>query len=91
MAVINKELLEKCNKRYISQLNNYMRSMVSPNVMVETKNIKKKNKNQVRFDDTINIRYYDLDENERQQKELIYNQITMNLKIRMYSMSIVSN
>jgi len=90
MAVINKELLEKCNKRYISQLNHYMRSMV-PNVMVETKNIKKKNKNQVRFDDTINIRYYDLDENERQQKELIYNQITMNLKIRMYSMSIVSN
>ena len=77
MSIINKELLENSNKRYISQLNYYTRSMVSSRYSVETINIEK----QVQFDNTIKICYYELDDTERLEKKIMYNQIIMKVKI----------
>lgn len=77
MSIINKELLENSNKRYISQLNYYTRSMVSSRDIVEIINIEK----QVQFDNTIKICYYELDDTERLEKKIMYNQIIMKVKI----------
>ena len=75
MSVIDKHHLLDASKKYVRQLNNYMIS-IAPKT-----NTKTKQKNVI-FSDSVDIRYYNLEENEKQDKRIIFNNIQMKRKLR---------
>ena len=74
MSVIDKHRLVDASKKYVRQLNNYMIS-IAPKTKTKTKT-----KNVI-FSDIVDIRYYELEENEKQDKRIIFNHINMKRKL----------
>lgn len=75
MDFTDKEQILKFNNSFKKQLTNYMNT---PPIKVNYTNSKLGNR-KVRFNTNIGIRYYELDDEERIEKILIYNSIKLNI------------
>lgn len=75
MDFTDKEQVLKYNNIYKKRLTNYMNT---PSIKVNYTNSKLENR-KVRFNTNIGIRYYELDNEERIEKILIYNSIKLNI------------
>lgn len=82
MVIINQELLENTARKYVSNLNYYMRSMAPQTNFNEIKNLNTDNVRFVSFNDKVDVRYYELEENEKEDKRIMYNHIKMKSKLR---------
>ena len=81
MSVIDKHRLVDASKKYVRQLNYYMIS-IAPKTNTNTNTNTKTNTKTVIFSDSVDIRYYELEENEKHDKRIMFNHIQMKRKLR---------